>query len=86
LLWHVQCKPQHESKWIERRRNVRDILKKYKGKKIRLYTISGVESYFGVLETINERYIALKDATHGELIYIAVQYIESFHEYQSSLA
>lgn len=56
------------------------ILKKSKGKTVRLYTISGVESYLGVIQDVNEEYVTLKDATHGEVTYIAIQHIESFHE------
>ena len=56
------------------------ILKKFKGKNIRLYTTSGVESYLGVLQEANKECVALKDAVHGELMYIATQYVESFHE------
>jgi ferredoxin-fold anticodon binding domain-containing protein len=56
------------------------ILQKSKGKTVRLYTISGVESYLGALEDINKDYVALRDAMHGELTYIAIQHIESFHE------
>ena len=56
------------------------ILKKFKGKTIRLYTVSGVESYLGVIQGVNEDYVTLEDAMHGELTYIAIQYIESFHE------
>lgn len=55
-------------------------LQKFKGKTIRLYTISGVESYLGVLEDINKECLTLKDAIHGELMYIALQHVESFHE------
>jgi ferredoxin-fold anticodon binding domain-containing protein len=56
------------------------ILKKSKGKTVRLYTISGVESYLGTLQDVNEDYVTLKDAMHGEVTYIAIQHIESFHE------
>ena len=56
------------------------ILKKYKGKSIRLYTVSGVESYIGVLQDVGREYVTLKDAMHGEVTYIAIQFIESFHE------
>jgi hypothetical protein len=56
------------------------ILRKFKGKTIRLYTISGVESYLGLLQDVNKEYVTLKDAMHGELMYIATQFIESFHE------
>jgi small nuclear ribonucleoprotein (snRNP)-like protein len=56
------------------------ILKKFKGKNIRLYTVSGVESYLGVLQGVDKECITLKDAMHGELMYIATQYVESFQE------
>lgn len=56
------------------------ILKKSKGKTVRLYTISGVESYLGVIQDVNEEFVTLKDATHGEVTYIAIQHVESFHE------
>lgn len=62
------------------------ILKAFKGKNVRLYTLSGVESYLGVLEDISEDYVTLKDAVHGELMYIAIQHIESFHEAQLAKA
>ena len=55
-------------------------LRKFKGKTIRLYTISGVESYLGLVQDLDEDYVTLKDAMHGELMYIALQHIESFHE------
>jgi ferredoxin-fold anticodon binding domain-containing protein len=62
------------------------ILKTFKGKSVRLYTLSGVESYLGVLQDISEDYVTLKDAVHGESMYIAIQHIESFHEAQLAKA
>jgi ferredoxin-fold anticodon binding domain-containing protein len=62
------------------------ILKTFKGKSVRLYTLSGVESYLGVLEDVGEDYVTLKDAVHGELMYIVIQHIESFHEAQLAKA
>lgn len=59
---------------------MKTILKKFQGKRIRLYTVSGVESYLGVLEDIKDDYVTLKDSMHGETTHIAIQYIESFHE------
>lgn len=56
------------------------ILKKYKGKTVRLYTTSGVESYLGIIQDANKECITLKDAIHGELMHVATQYVESFHE------
>jgi hypothetical protein len=56
------------------------ILRKFLRKTIRLYTTSGVESYLGVLEEANRDYVTLRDALHGEVMYIATPLIESFHE------
>ncbi|MBI2090259.1 MAG: hypothetical protein HYT78_16230 [Deltaproteobacteria bacterium] len=55
-------------------------LQKFKGKTLRLYTISGVESYLGVVQDINKECVTLKDLVHGELMYIALPHVESFHE------
>ena len=56
------------------------MLKKYRGKTVRLYTTSGIESYLGVIQDANKECVTLKDAIHGELMHIATQYVESFHE------
>lgn len=55
-------------------------LQKFKGKTVRLYTISGVESYLGLVQELDKECVTLKDAVHGELMYIALQHVESFHE------
>jgi hypothetical protein len=55
-------------------------LQKFKDKMIRLYTISGVESYLGLVQSVDEDCVMLKDAVHGEVMYIALQHVESFHE------
>jgi hypothetical protein len=55
-------------------------LQPLKGKTIRLYTISGVESYLGTVQELDEQCVTLKDAVHGELMYIALRHVESFHE------
>lgn len=55
-------------------------LQKFKGKTIRLYTISGVESYLGRVHDLDKECVTLKGAVHGELMYIALQHVESFHE------
>jgi len=54
-------------------------LEKNVGKRIRLYTVSAVESYLGVLTEVHEDYITLRDDRHGEVMYIALPHIESFH-------
>ncbi len=56
------------------------ILRKYKGKTVRLYTTSGVESYLGIIQDANKECVTLKDAMHGELMHVATQFVESFHE------
>jgi hypothetical protein len=55
------------------------VLKEAIGKRIRLYTASGVESYQGTLVAVHDDYIALRDDRHNEEMYIAVPHIESFH-------
>lgn len=60
-------------------------LQKYTGKIIRLYTISGVESYLGQVLDLDESCVTLKDAVHGELMHIALQHVECFHEAKISV-
>lgn len=59
---------------------MRATLKEFKGKTVRLYTISGVESYLGTIHDVNRECVILRDALHGELMYIAIGQVESFHE------
>jgi ferredoxin-fold anticodon binding domain-containing protein len=54
-------------------------LKKVVGKRIRLYTASGVESYIGTLTEVRDDYVVLRDDRHEEEMFIAVPHIESFH-------
>lgn len=54
-------------------------LQKCKGKRIRLYTASAVESYLGVLTEVHEDYVTLRDDRHDEEMFIALPHIESFH-------
>ena len=54
-------------------------LKKAIGKRIRLYTASGVESYLGILTEIHDGYVTLRDDRHDEEMFIAIPHIESFH-------
>lgn len=54
-------------------------LKKNVGKRIRLYTASGVESYLGLLAEVREGYVTLRDDRHDEEMFIALPHIESFH-------
>lgn len=64
----------------EEEKNMQKALQPLKGKTIRLYTVSGVESYLGTVHDLDEQCVTLKDAIHGELMYIALQHVESFHE------
>jgi hypothetical protein len=54
-------------------------LKKATGKRIRLYTASGVESYIGTLTQVDDDYVILRDDRHDEQMFIAIPHIESFH-------
>lgn len=54
-------------------------LKKATGKRIRLYTASGVESYIGTLTQVDDDYVTLRDDRHDEEMFIAIPHIESFH-------
>ena len=54
-------------------------LRKVIGKRIRLYTASGVESYIGMLTEVHDDYVTLRDDRHEEDMFIAVLHIESFH-------
>lgn len=54
-------------------------LKKAIGKRIRLYSGSGVESYQGTLIAVQAGYVTIRDDRHDEEMYIAVPHIESFH-------
>ena len=59
---------------------MKDLLKQFVGKTVRLYTISGVESYLGVVEDVKDGVVCLKSYFKDDKTYIAVQYIESFKE------
>lgn len=59
---------------------MRDLLKDFVGKTLRIYTISGVESYLGVLEDVKEDYLVIKGFFKEDKTYLAIQYIESFKE------
>jgi hypothetical protein len=54
-------------------------LRRVIGKRIRLYTASGVESYLGTLTAVTKDYVTLRDAVHDEEMFISVPHIESFH-------
>ena len=55
---------------------MRDLLRKFVGKTLRIYTVSGVESYLGILEEVKEDYIVLKSFFAEDRTCLAIQYIE----------
>lgn len=59
---------------------MKDLLKNFVGKTLRIYTISGVDSYLGVLDEVREGYVVLKGFFKEDETYLAMQYIESFKE------
>lgn len=59
---------------------MKNLLKDFVGKTLRIYTISAVESYLGVLEGVEDDYLVLKSFFKEEKTYVALQHIESFKE------
>lgn len=59
---------------------MKNIIKTFIGKTVRIYTISAVESYLGVVEEVKNEYITLRGFFKNDKTYIAIQYIESFKE------
>lgn len=62
----------------EERSEMKELLKNFVGKTLRIYTISGVESYLSVLDEVGEDYLVLSGVFSKEKTYLAIQYIESF--------
>lgn len=59
---------------------MKGLLKEFLGKTLRIYTITGVESYLGILEEVREDYIVLRGYFSGDKAYLAIEHIESFKE------
>ncbi len=59
---------------------MKELLKDFVGKTLRIYTITGVESYLGVLEEVREDYIVLRGFFSRDKTYLAIEHIESFKE------
>ncbi len=57
---------------------MKGLLKKLVGKTLRIYTVSGVESYLGTLDSVEDEYIVIKGFFKEDRMYLAMQYIESF--------
>lgn len=61
-----------------------ELLKEFVGKTLRLYSISGVESYLGVLDGVESGYIRFRELYSKQMVYIAIPHIESFKEVVSA--
>jgi hypothetical protein len=57
---------------------MREILKKFIGKTLRIYTVSGVDSYLGILEDVSDEHIRLKSFFKEDKTYLSISHIESF--------
>lgn len=57
---------------------MKGLLKKFVGRTLRIYTVSGVESYLGTLDSVEDEYIVVKGFFKEDRMYLAMQYIESF--------
>ncbi|MGE5840037.1 MAG: hypothetical protein ACM34H_08870 [Deltaproteobacteria bacterium] len=53
-------------------------MKKFIGKTLRIYTVSGVESYLDVLEEVHDDYFVLRGFYKGDRVYLVMDCIESF--------
>ncbi len=59
---------------------MKNVLQSFVGKTLRIYTVSGVESYLDVLEEVKEDYLVLRGYFKGDRTYLAINCIESFKE------
>lgn len=59
---------------------MKEILKKFVGKTLRIYTVSGVESYLGTLARVEDDCAVIKGFFKEDETYLYIQYIESFKE------
>jgi ferredoxin-fold anticodon binding domain-containing protein len=59
---------------------MKKLLEQFKGKALRIYTVSGIESYLDVLEDVKDDYVVLKGYFKGDRTYLAIDTIESFKE------
>jgi ferredoxin-fold anticodon binding domain-containing protein len=57
---------------------MKELLKTFIGKTLRIYTVSGVESYLDVLEEVHDDYLVLRGLYKGDKVYLVMDCIESF--------
>lgn len=57
---------------------MKELLSQFINKNLRIYTISGVDSYLGTLQEVAEHHIVLRSYFKQDLTYLAIAHIESF--------
>ena len=57
---------------------MKELFKKFIGKTLRIYTVSGVESYLDILEEVHDDYLVLRGIYKGDKVYLVMDCIESF--------
>lgn len=57
---------------------MREILQQFINKTLRVYTISGVESYLGILQEVGDQHIILRSYFKDDVTYVTISHIESF--------
>lgn len=57
---------------------MKELLKQFINQTVRVYTISGVDSYLGTLQEVSNQHIVLRSYFKGDLTYLAIACIESF--------
>jgi hypothetical protein len=65
---------------LMRRENLKDLVKGFVGKTLRVYTTSGVASCLGVLEKVEDDSVMPRSLFEQDRIYLAIQSIESSGE------
>ena len=55
-------------------------MKNFIGQTLRIYTITGLESYLGSVEDVKEAYVVLTIFFSKHITYLAIQHVESFKE------
>jgi ferredoxin-fold anticodon binding domain-containing protein len=59
---------------------MRDTLQAFLGKTLRIYTVSGGESYLGTLEDVKDDHVVITGHFKKDKIYLSIGAIESFKE------
>jgi hypothetical protein len=59
---------------------MKELMKGFVGKTLRIYTHSGVDSYLGAVEKVEDGYLVVKGHFKNDRTYLALSAIESFKE------